>query len=139
MSWCLKASSETGDCTAHKRIAELEAEVERLRDIQESFKAEEELENELMQQSREEAQDEKMFHLKEQVCASMNRPHIPAEHAPEWATHYAMDEDFEWYWYGVELINKDGLWSEKSGSIEYDLCPTWDGDWRESLTRIEGR
>jgi len=66
MSWCLKASSETGDCTAHKRIAELKAEVERLRDIQESFKAEEELENELMQQSREEAQDEEMFHENEE-------------------------------------------------------------------------
>ena len=67
-----------------------------------------------------------------------DRPTIPdiEKHAPEWATHYAMDKDMSWYWYGVKRFGGDEYWSMNSDVVAQHLWPKWTGPWEESLTLI---
>lgn len=74
------------------------------------------------------------------IAEWIDKPEMDISVLPKWANWISRDCWGGWYWFEAQPTQRDHAWNASIGLAGYILAeyaPKWDGDWKDSLTKIK--
>lgn len=76
-------------------------------------------------------------HTEDIIGPWIDKPDIPWHLLPKCAVACAIDQGGTWHWFSAKPSPEGAWWTfhpeTKSGLLYPEHCPTWTGDWKDSL------